>query len=305
VVIISARDDEPTRAEAQKIGATAYYGKPFSPMALLKEIEKLGAHPRSNDPRWSRAIEEALGAVFGRVEQALRLLARDAQLRAEIAEEHFFFRALSPVDERDQHGVLEKQAPIVRREIAERMSASARGSSRTRADPCFFGGGLKGLQERFDELGLFARTRPSAQATLTSDFRIALSCSCMSGCSPVRGGDAHFALTRPVTVLAGGSGVSRDASTRKRRRNDWPSATPATKSSSPTPQGNASSFDSGRSRDHPNLGSARARHHVHGSGRPCPPTTLPGSADGHASSYHPWRGSCPAGSGARSGAESR
>jgi DNA-binding response OmpR family regulator len=42
VVIISARDDAPTRAEAAKVGATAYYGKPFSPTALLKEIEKLG-----------------------------------------------------------------------------------------------------------------------------------------------------------------------------------------------------------------------------------------------------------------------
>jgi DNA-binding response OmpR family regulator len=42
VVFISARDDEPTRAEAMTIGATAYYGKPFSPTALLKEIEKLG-----------------------------------------------------------------------------------------------------------------------------------------------------------------------------------------------------------------------------------------------------------------------
>jgi DNA-binding response OmpR family regulator len=42
VVIISAKDDAPTRAEAQKIGATAYYGKPFSPTALLKEIEKIG-----------------------------------------------------------------------------------------------------------------------------------------------------------------------------------------------------------------------------------------------------------------------
>ena len=41
VVIISARDDAPTRAEAAKIGANAYYGKPFSPTALLKEIEKI------------------------------------------------------------------------------------------------------------------------------------------------------------------------------------------------------------------------------------------------------------------------
>ena len=42
IVIISAKDDAPTRARATEIGATAYYGKPFSPMALLKEVEKLG-----------------------------------------------------------------------------------------------------------------------------------------------------------------------------------------------------------------------------------------------------------------------
>jgi DNA-binding response OmpR family regulator len=42
VIIISAKDDAATRAEAVSVGATAYYGKPFSPMALLKEIEKVG-----------------------------------------------------------------------------------------------------------------------------------------------------------------------------------------------------------------------------------------------------------------------
>jgi len=47
VVIISARDDAPTRAEAERIGATAYYGKPFSPTALLKEIEKFGRAPKT------------------------------------------------------------------------------------------------------------------------------------------------------------------------------------------------------------------------------------------------------------------
>ncbi|HKQ68505.1 MAG TPA: response regulator [Polyangiaceae bacterium] len=42
VVIISARDDAPARAKAAEIGVTAYFGKPFSPMTLLKEIERLG-----------------------------------------------------------------------------------------------------------------------------------------------------------------------------------------------------------------------------------------------------------------------
>jgi CheY-like chemotaxis protein len=42
VVIISARDDGAARARAKEVGATAFYGKPFSPTALLKEIERIG-----------------------------------------------------------------------------------------------------------------------------------------------------------------------------------------------------------------------------------------------------------------------
>jgi len=41
VVIISAMDDADSRAKATAAGANAYYTKPFSPIALLKEIEKL------------------------------------------------------------------------------------------------------------------------------------------------------------------------------------------------------------------------------------------------------------------------
>lgn len=43
VVIISALDDADARARAAEAGATAYYTKPFSPIALLKEIERLKA----------------------------------------------------------------------------------------------------------------------------------------------------------------------------------------------------------------------------------------------------------------------
>ena len=42
VVIISAMDDDESRARATAVGATAYYTKPFSAIALLKEIERLG-----------------------------------------------------------------------------------------------------------------------------------------------------------------------------------------------------------------------------------------------------------------------
>jgi DNA-binding response OmpR family regulator len=41
VLIISALDDAESRSKAASAGATAYYTKPFSPMALLKEIERL------------------------------------------------------------------------------------------------------------------------------------------------------------------------------------------------------------------------------------------------------------------------
>lgn len=41
VVIISALDDDESRAKAAQAGANAYYTKPFSPIALLKEIDRL------------------------------------------------------------------------------------------------------------------------------------------------------------------------------------------------------------------------------------------------------------------------
>lgn len=43
VLVISALDDAESRARAEAAGATAYYTKPFSPMALLKEIDRLKA----------------------------------------------------------------------------------------------------------------------------------------------------------------------------------------------------------------------------------------------------------------------
>ena len=39
--IISALDDQESRNRATEAGATSYYTKPFSPIALLKEIERL------------------------------------------------------------------------------------------------------------------------------------------------------------------------------------------------------------------------------------------------------------------------
>jgi DNA-binding response OmpR family regulator len=42
ILIISATSDEDAKQRALDAGANAYYTKPFSPMALLKEIEGLG-----------------------------------------------------------------------------------------------------------------------------------------------------------------------------------------------------------------------------------------------------------------------
>ena len=47
IIIISALDDDATRVSAVEAGATAYYTKPFSPIALLKEIESLKTRQKS------------------------------------------------------------------------------------------------------------------------------------------------------------------------------------------------------------------------------------------------------------------
>jgi two-component system alkaline phosphatase synthesis response regulator PhoP len=41
IIIISAMSDDEVKRRAHEAGATAYYEKPFSPLALLKEIESL------------------------------------------------------------------------------------------------------------------------------------------------------------------------------------------------------------------------------------------------------------------------
>jgi len=41
IIVISALTDDASKQRAAQAGATAYYTKPFSPTALLKEIESL------------------------------------------------------------------------------------------------------------------------------------------------------------------------------------------------------------------------------------------------------------------------
>jgi len=48
VIVISALADEESKKRATDAGCTAYYTKPFSPIALLKEIESLRVRQRSS-----------------------------------------------------------------------------------------------------------------------------------------------------------------------------------------------------------------------------------------------------------------
>jgi DNA-binding response OmpR family regulator len=41
IIVITALTDEASKQRAAEAGATAYYTKPFSPIALLKELESL------------------------------------------------------------------------------------------------------------------------------------------------------------------------------------------------------------------------------------------------------------------------
>lgn len=41
ILVVSALDDDAWRAQASEAGATTYYLKPFSPTALLREIDRL------------------------------------------------------------------------------------------------------------------------------------------------------------------------------------------------------------------------------------------------------------------------
>lgn len=47
IVIISALDDAESRRRASEAGSTAYYTKPFSPLALLREIDR---YSRRSEP---------------------------------------------------------------------------------------------------------------------------------------------------------------------------------------------------------------------------------------------------------------
>jgi two-component system chemotaxis response regulator CheY len=50
VIVLTTRDDEPSRAAALAAGATVYLTKPFKPQALLAEARKLLPHAIENQP---------------------------------------------------------------------------------------------------------------------------------------------------------------------------------------------------------------------------------------------------------------
>jgi DNA-binding response OmpR family regulator len=47
IFVISAMDEESARPRAIEAGATAYYTKPFRPLELLEDIQKLGSRTTS------------------------------------------------------------------------------------------------------------------------------------------------------------------------------------------------------------------------------------------------------------------
>jgi DNA-binding response OmpR family regulator len=50
IIVISALTDDASKARALGAGATAYYTKPFSPTALLKELETIPARESAKIP---------------------------------------------------------------------------------------------------------------------------------------------------------------------------------------------------------------------------------------------------------------
>jgi two-component system chemotaxis response regulator CheY len=50
VIVLTTRDDEPSRAAALAAGATLYLTKPFKPQTLLAEARRLLPHPIENRP---------------------------------------------------------------------------------------------------------------------------------------------------------------------------------------------------------------------------------------------------------------
>lgn len=51
IFVISALDDPSSRARAHDAGASAFYAKPFSPIGLLREIDRVGsASPSGSTP---------------------------------------------------------------------------------------------------------------------------------------------------------------------------------------------------------------------------------------------------------------
>jgi CheY-like chemotaxis protein len=106
IIIISAMTDDASKQRALEAGATAYYTKPFSPTALLKEIESLSA--RESTRLRLKCREVLLRALGAGGHDGLALGLRDAELVAELHEEVDLLGSLGPVRERKDDGVREE-----------------------------------------------------------------------------------------------------------------------------------------------------------------------------------------------------
>ncbi len=51
IIVISALTDDASKQRALEAGATAYYTKPFSPTALLKELERSRCQEQDDERR--------------------------------------------------------------------------------------------------------------------------------------------------------------------------------------------------------------------------------------------------------------
>ncbi|GAC1543753.1 MAG: hypothetical protein NVS3B10_07930 [Polyangiales bacterium] len=61
IIVISALDDAMSRDKAMKAGATTYFVKPFSAIALLKELEAVKAGKPSPSQTTMRAVKPPTG----------------------------------------------------------------------------------------------------------------------------------------------------------------------------------------------------------------------------------------------------
>ena len=151
VVIISARDDAPSRARATEVGATRITASPSAPWPCSKRSSARGAQLPV-----AEHVEKLFRAPFGGGHQAGDLFGGDTQLLAELIEHLSFLRRLLSVDERQENRVLQEHATVVGRKLGERNVSERTRRLGVLADlGALFLVGFEALQERLEDFGLF------------------------------------------------------------------------------------------------------------------------------------------------------